>query len=83
MKKNIIFLVIISFILSIGIVRAENDKVIIEKIDRIEKSDDVIAKDPVINGDRIDFDIKFKTKEKDKGNCSKSKRIRTIINNYI
>ena len=60
MKKNIIFLLIISFILSIGIVRAENDKVIIEKIDRIEKSDDVIVKDPVINGYRIDFDIKFK-----------------------
>lgn len=60
MKKNIIFLLIISFILSVSVVRANNDKVIIEKIDRIEKSDDVLVKDPVINGYRIDFDIKFK-----------------------
>ena len=74
MKKNIIFLLIISFILSVSVVRANNDKVIIEKIDRIEKSDDVIVKDPVINGYRIDFDIKFK-------NVGDFVKYRIIVNN--
>ena len=74
MKKNIIFLLIISFILSVSVVRANNDKVIIEKIDRIEKSDDVLVKDPVINGYRIDFDIKFK-------NVGDFVKYRIIVNN--
>ncbi len=60
MKKTYIISLIILMFIFLGVVKADNDKVFIEEVNMIEKSDGAIVNnEPVVNGTKINFDVKF------------------------
>ena len=59
MKRSFLAFLIILMSVFIGVVKAEN--IFINEISLVEKSDDVVVnKEPVKNGLKMDFDLKFK-----------------------